>query len=485
MVAVETTGFGYNALPLALGHLFVEDAMTKVLVVDDNPAVRTALGVLFEVHGIASAAAESPKEALETIAHDDIGVVIQDMNFTRDTTSGEEGVELFEQIRKQDPGLPVLLLTAWTSLETAVKLIKQGAADYLAKPWDDQKLVNSVRNLLKMRALHLENARLRQEREQARHDLAARFDLRGIVYASDSMHQLISLAVNIARADVPAFISGPNGSGKEVIADLIQANSPRKDKPFVKVNTGGLPDELMESELFGSEAGAYTGANKMRIGRFEAANGGTLFLDEIGNLSSTGQMKLLRVLQNGEFERLGSNVTQRVDVRLLSATNANLEEAIAKGTFREDLYYRLNVIELCVPPLSARADDILILAEHCLQTAVENTEASPTLGDGARAALLRHAWPGNVRELRNRIQRAILVNTIGSLTAADLGLDGHNTGAALTPQVTVSEKERVEEALRENGGVIARAAERLGMSRQALYRKMEKLGIVMERRLRK
>ena len=253
------------------------------------------------------------------------------MNFRPGATSGDEGVALFRAIRKADPELPVLLMTAWTSLETAVALVREGADDYLGKPWDDAKLVSSVRNLLQAARARGESARRRTERSASRAELAARYDLRGLVYESDAMHRVVSLAVKIAAADVPVLVTGPNGAGKEKLAEIVQANSRGAAGPFVKVNVGALPDELLESELFGAEAGAYTGASRPRPGRFEAADGGTLFLDEIGTLPLDGQVKLLRVLQSGEFERLGSNQTRRVDVRVIGATNTDLPQAIREG----------------------------------------------------------------------------------------------------------------------------------------------------------
>jgi len=265
-------------------------------------------------------------------------------------------------LRAAQPDLPVVLLTAWTQLETAVELVKAGAADYLAKPWDNARLVTTVRKPAAVACGTHCGARTPGPVDRSHADLAARFDLRGIVYRSAAMHAVVQMATQVARANVPVLITGPNGAGKEILAEIIQANSLSKDGPFVRVNAGALPADLLESELFGAEAGAYTGATRAREGRFEAAHGGTLFLDEIGNLPMTGQAKLLRVLQTGEFERLGSSQTRKVDVRIVSATNAPLGDAIRQGRFREDLYYRLNVIELPVPPLADRRDDILPLA---------------------------------------------------------------------------------------------------------------------------
>jgi DNA-binding NtrC family response regulator len=455
--------------------------MLSVLIVEDQPAVAKALTVLFEIHDVPCRSTASPAEALEIIDREEIGVVIQDMNFSPGSTSGSEGMDLFRRMRAIDPELPVLVVTAWTSLETAVRMVKEGASDYLAKPWDDAKLLSSVRNLMRLRTLQLENDRLKHEKTRARDELAARFDMRGMVYESAALHRVVALAVQVAAADVPVLVTGPNGAGKEKIAEIVQANSRRREKPFVKVNAGALPDELLESELFGAEAGAFTGAAKRRIGRFEAADGGTLFLDEIGNLSPAGQAKLLRVLQSGEFERLGSAETRRVDVRLIAATNIDLRAAIAQGRFREDLLFRLNVIELAVPPLRDRPEDILPLVDSFLKAA--GAEPPRTLSPAARAALLEHPWPGNVRELMNRLQRAVLVAAAPALEPADLGLGPTDVPAAAEPGAE-GERRQLELVLRESGGMVSRAASRLGVSRQALYRRMEKLGIVLERRPR-
>ncbi len=273
----------------------------KVLTVDDPQAVRTALGLLLELNGMQCLTAQSPEQALDLIRTEDVGVVVQDMNFAKDTTSGEEGAQLFADIRRLDPDLPVILITAWTSLETAVKLVKQGATDYIAKPWDDQKLVVTVQNLFALFRARRENLSRSTREARARSELSNSYDLCGVVYKSAGMRLTITLAVNVARSDVPVLIQGPNGSGKEKVAEIVQANSRRKDKPFVRVNASPLPVRLLEAELFGAEAGAFTGATKLRIGRFEAAHQGTLFLDEIGNLSAAGQMRLLRVLQTGEM----------------------------------------------------------------------------------------------------------------------------------------------------------------------------------------
>jgi DNA-binding NtrC family response regulator len=457
----------------------------KVLIVDDEPAILHALGVLFDLHEIAHLGTRSPEEAQYLLRREAIGVVVQDMNFGGQATSGEQGVALFRALREIDPEVPVLLMTAWASLENAVRLIKQGADDYLAKPWDDDKLVLSVQNLLRMRRLQLDNRRLAEERRLAREEIHSRYDLRGIVYESAAMHELVTLAANVAASDAPILITGPSGSGKERLAEIVQANSRRRGRQFLRVNVGALPAELLEAELFGAEAGAYTGATRMRIGLFETADGGTLFLDEIDALPPAGQVKLLRVLQSGEFQRLGSSAPRHADVRVISASNADLRAAIDAGRFREDLYYRLNVIELAVPPLERRLDDVLPLARHFLAVFAPADRPRPfVLSPDAERALAAHRWDGNVRELENRVRRATLTATGDEIGAAELGLGAEPPDSSPVPAEgpLAPERAQVEHALLAAGGIVARAAEQLGLSRQALYRRMERLGIVVERR---
>jgi len=446
----------------------IEDRLAHrtVLVADDSEAVRTAFQVLLSLHGARVLGASSPAEALAAVRSQEVDLIIQDMNFRREATSGEEGVALFRELRALHPDVPVILLTAWTHLETAVDLVKAGAADYIAKPWDDARLLTTVRNLLELRAAVEENVATRANRAEARARLAERYDLKGLVYESDALHTVASMAAQVAHADVPVLITGPNGAGKEVLADIVHANSARKSQPYVKVNAGALPDQLIEAELFGTEAGAFTGA-KARAGRFEAADGGTLFLDEIGNLPLAGQAKLLRVLQTGEYERLGSNTTRRANVRIVAATNMPLREAIREGRFREDLYYRISVIELALPPLAERRDDVLPLTRAFLGQGARLTS-------DAERALLHYSWPGNVRELRNVLQRAELLAGAGPISATTLNLPAVLPARSDEP---VLDRTTINRVLDENGHTVAQAARQLGISRQALYRRMEKLGI--------
>ena len=443
--------------------------MPSILVIDDNPSVGTALDLLFSLHEIRCLRAETPQAGLDLLAREDVDLVIQDMNFHADTTSGDEGVALFHDIRQRHPDLPVILLTAWTQLESAIELVKAGAADYLAKPWDDRKLVATVNNLLELGESRRELAQANASERKRRDALLKDYDLRGIVFADPASENALALACQVARSDLPVLITGPNGAGKERYAEIVHANSQVANGPFVALNCGALPAELIEAELFGAEAGAYTGANKPREGKFEAADGGTLFLDEIGTLPLAGQVKLLRVLETGRFERLGGNRERSVKVRIVSATNANLQALIADGRFREDLYYRLNGIEVRLPPLAQRPRDILPLARHFLP-------AGKRLGEDAERALQRHAWPGNVRELRNAVQRAALLARGDTVSAADLDLPSAPASAVATSS---DEPDRavIEAALQRNGGVLAQAAADLGLSRQALYRRLDRLGI--------
>jgi len=442
-----------------------------ILVIDDNPAVATALSVLFSLHDFDTIHADTPEGGLSMLERRDVDLVIQDMNFTEDTTSGEEGEALFATIRERFPDLPVILLTAWTQLSSAVDLVKAGASDYIGKPWDDRKLLASVANLIELgRSRQVLKARDAADR-RSQQSLRERFDLCGMVFADPATERMLSLACQVARADVPVLITGPNGAGKECIASIIQANSAVKGGPFVTVNCGALPSELIEAELFGAEAGAYTGASKARQGKFEAADGGTLFLDEIGNLPPNGQMKLLRVLETGRFSRLGSNSEKQVKVRVISATNADLPAMIRDGSFREDLFYRLNVIEVELPPLAKRPADILPLARLFLGDEHE-------LGPDAEAALMHYRWPGNVRELKNVMQRARLLASRPVVSAADLGLPAATAAAAVVGMADDDpDAQDIRAALERAGGVIAQAAAELGLSRQALYRRMDRLGI--------
>jgi DNA-binding NtrC family response regulator len=443
-----------------------------VLIIDDNASVAMALEVLLSLYDIASLSATTPEQGLAILHENAIDLVIQDMNFSEDTTSGAEGVALFEKIRLTYPDLPVILLTAWTHLDAAVNLIKAGAADYLSKPWNDQRLIATVQNLLELSQLNYAlQSRVKKERKAKRH-LQENFNLCDLIWQDTATERVFEMACQVARSDVSVLITGPNGSGKEGIAQVLQANSSVKSGPFVVLNCGAVPADLIEAELFGAEAGSYTGAVKARAGKFQAAHGGTLFLDEIGNLPLSGQMKLLRVLETGRFSPLGSNQEKQVKVRVVSATNADLPAMIKSGLFREDLYYRLNVIELRMPALCERPDDILPLAQHFLGE-------HKMISAAAQEVLQQYAWPGNVRELKNCMQRANLLSLSEMIEVADLGLSSEALQSKkITPELDGDlDKASIEKALQQARGVIAQAAASLGLSRQALYRRMDRFGI--------
>ncbi|MDP2713496.1 sigma-54 dependent transcriptional regulator [Rheinheimera sp.] len=438
--------------------------MLKLLVIDDNQPICQALQTLFALQGYQVLCANSPEQAWQLLSQHNIDLILQDMNFSAGQMQGSQGQTLFYRVRGQYPAIPIVLMTAWTQLEMVVELVKAGATDYIAKPWDDQRLLLTVANALKLKQLSEQQQRAEQERNAA----FAGKDLCNLVFASSQMQQLLQMTLQLAPSAAAVLITGPNGAGKEGIANVLHANSPRKNKPFIKVNMGALPADLMEAELFGAEAGAYSGAGKTRIGRFEAADGGSVFLDEIGNLSLAGQAKLLRVLQTGEFERLGSSTTRKVDVRLISATNSDLTAAIHRGDFRQDLYYRINVVQLALPALAQRPDDILPLARYFLA-------GKKALSAAAEQLLANYRWPGNVRELQNVCQRALLLSSNSEIQSADLGLpDTVISGKRVLDDI---DREQLQQALLQAGGVISRAAKQLGISRQALYRRMEYYGI--------
>jgi len=438
----------------------------KILVIDDNPDIAHALTILFTINNIDCDHQLTPEAGLTALNNGRYDLVIQDMNFTKDTTSGSEGIELFTEIRQRFDDLPIILMTAWAHLETAVDLVKSGASDYIGKPWDDDKLIVTINNLLELSELQQAQRHSAVKHNKQRQALADKFDLCGMRFQSDAMLDLLKITTQVAHADVSVLITGPNGAGKEKIAEIVQANSSCKAGPFIKVNVGALSQDLMAAELFGAEAGSYTGITKRRIGRFELADNGTLFLDEIGNLSLDGQAKLLRVLETGEFERIGGSETLKVKVRIISATNADIKSAIARGDFREDLYYRLNVIELPLLPLNKRKSDILPLAEHFLGEEFQLTEL-------AAQVLKYYPWPGNIRELKNVMQRASLLANDKVIDEKVLGLQ-----VDLPEQIRPSNEEvtanDIQSAIAQASGVISEAAKLLGLSRSALYRRMKK-----------
>lgn len=442
-----------------------------ILIIDDDPAIRASLQLLLRRAGHEAKAAGGPAEAMDEVRAAPPALVLLDMNFSR-YTSGEEGLTLLRQIKIFAPAVPVILMTAWGTIDLAVEGMRAGAFDFITKPWDNRRLLDRISVALDMTAAEAPEA------------VATRFDRAGIVGSSVGLRQVLETAARVAPTNAPVLITGESGTGKELVAEAIHRNSRRRRGPFVKVNLGGLPQSLFESEMFGHCKGAFTDALADRVGRFEAADGGTIFLDEIGELDLTCQVKLLRVLQEQSFEPLGSSVTRRVDVRVVCATNADLPRLVAERRFREDLFYRINLVNIELPPLRYRTDDIAPLTAHFLAAAARaNGLPEPSVTPDALAWLRSLPWPGNIRELRNAVERTLIVSGTATLGADDFrravpAARGVAAPAQPAPGGTLDrlEHDRIADAMRRHGGNISRAAAELGLSRGALYRRLEKFG---------
>ena len=457
--------------------------MPRILIADDQADVLAALSLLLKGERFQIEGTSSPDGVLRAIESQDFDVVLIDLNYARDTTSGSEGLDLLTRIRAADPTLPVVVMTAWGSVDLAVEAMRRGARDFIQKPWDNARLLAVLRTQVELaealrrgRRLEAENLALRDSASGATSDLPQ------IVADSPAMKAVLNLVERIGPADANVLITGENGTGKEVITRLLHSMSSRRSKPLISLNAGALAEGVFESELFGHVRGAFTDAKSDRVGRFELADGGTLFLDEIGNVPLNLQAKLLRVLETGEFERVGSSKTQKVNVRLLSATNADLSAEVAQGKFRQDLLFRLNTVEIRLPPLRDRGEDIPRLAEHFVRMHRERYRR-PIMGFSAEAldALRHHLWPGNVRELDHVIERAVLMSTGSVVTAFDLALESTPDArlSARLEEMSLEDAERllIKKALARFEGNANRAAEALGLSRSALYRRLQKYGL--------
>ena len=456
----------------------MKTASTRILIADDQTDVLEALRLLLKADGYQIESASSPAAIMGALDTRDFDAVLMDLNYTRDTTSGEEGLEVVSRIQAADPTLPVIVMTAWGSIELAVEAMRRGARDFVQKPWENARLstilrtqVELGRSLRKERRLEAENQLLRTENRPA------------FIADAPAMQPVLQLIARVGPSDANVLITGEHGTGKEVVAKTLHALSERAAKPMVTVNVGGLPEGVFESEMFGHVKGAFTDAKTDRVGRFDLADGGTLFLDEIANVPLSQQAKLLRVLETGELERVGSSKTQRVDVRILSATNANLKEEVAAGRFRGDLLFRLNTIEVHLPPLRDRREDIPPLASFFLGIHARRYRNNLTGFDSAAMQLLtRHGWPGNVRELDHAVERAVLMAQNTTIAAADLGLSSNHEAAVDGSRLEDMSMEDVEsflirKALTRYGNNVSQAASALGLSRSALYRRMQRYGI--------
>jgi DNA-binding NtrC family response regulator len=456
--------------------------MKTILVVDDDPSVTASLGLLLRQAGYAVRAAGGAGEALSLVDGEAIDLVLQDMNFSR-RTSGEEGLALLREIRVRHARLPVVLMTAWGSIGLAVQGMRAGAADFVTKPWTNPQLLQSVRTALGLAETRPQEAAALSTRDE----LDERYDLGSLVGDDPRLLAVLEVVGRVAPTDASILITGESGTGKELVAEAVHRNSRRRDRPFVKVNLGGIAPTLFESEMFGHVKGAFTDARADRVGRFALAEGGTIFLDEIGEVEPSVQVKLLRVLQDRTYEVLGSSVTRNADVRVVSATNRDLVAMVQQGQFREDLFYRLNLITLHLPPLRERPGDIALLAGRFLRTfAQAYGREALSLSPAALRWLSAQPWPGNVRQLRQWLERTVLVSSHDRLEPSDLettaAMEAKGTAPDALPPVgsmTLDEIERamIVKSLRHHGGNLTRVAESLGMSRPALYRRLEKYGI--------
>ena len=443
----------------------------RILVADDQPDVVEALRLLLKGEGYVIEAAHSPADAAALVGARDFDAAIIDLNYSRDTTSGREGLGLLERIRAFDASLPVVVMTAWASIDTAVEAMRRGAQDYIEKPWDNGRLLTVLRNAVELGRATRRNQRLEGENAALRAARRTTF-----VATAPSMRPVLQLMERVGPSDANVLVTGEHGTGKELVATLLHRSSARASGPFVAVNLGGIADGVFESEMFGHVKGAFTDARMDRAGRFEVAEGGTLFLDEIANLSAAQQAKLLRVLQSGEYERVGSSKVRQANVRVVAATNADVEAEVRAGRFREDLLFRINTIELHLPALRDRREDIAPLAHAYLESHAQRyRKTARAFEPSAMQALLEHPWPGNVRELGHVIERAVLLASGDTIRLGDLALRGTSTAPIRLEDLPLAkvEKDLVRKALARHGGNVSRTARALGLSRSALYRRLE------------
>ena len=446
-----------------------------ILIADDQPDVLEALRFLVKGEGYQAEAVNSPPAAIDAVESRDFDVVLMDLNYTRDTTSGQEGLDLLNRIQGLDSTLPVIVMTAWGSVELAVEAMRRGARDFIQKPWDNARLSAILKTQIELGRALRKGQRLEAENRVLR---AERFPQ--LIAHSAAMRPVLDVISRVGPSDANVLITGENGTGKGLVAQTLHSVSLRATRPLVTVNTGGLAEGVFESELFGHVKGAFTDAKVDRVGRFEMADGGTLFLDEIANISMGLQSKLLRTLETGEFERVGSSKTRRVDVRVFSATNADLAAQVSEGRFRQDLLFRLNTIELRLPPMRDRREDIPLLAAHFLHQHAEHyRKPLSTFDEGAVKALLAHAWPGNVRELDHAVERAVLMAQGDVIRAADLGLRAGREGPPRLEEMSLEDVEAllIKKALARFNGNVSHAANALGLSRSALYRRLQRYGL--------
>ncbi len=451
------------------------DSSPRILIADDQPDVLEALRMLLKGEGYRTEFAASPAAIMQALDTRDFDVVLMDLNYTRDTTSGQEGLDLLSRIQMLDSSLPVVVMTAWGNVELAVEAMRRGARDFIQKPWDNARLLNILRTQFELAQALRKGVRLEAENRLLRDEGRPR-----LIAGSEIMKPILDLIARVGPSDANVLITGEHGTGKEVVAQTLHSISLRASKPLVTVNAGGLSEGVFESELFGHVKGAFTDAKSDRVGRFEMAEGGTLFLDEIANVPMNLQNKLLRVLEIGEYERVGSSKTRKANVRILSATNADLNEEVNAGRFRQDLLYRLNTIEIRIPPLRDRRSDTPLLAMHFLrQHATRYRKCLTGFEEAALQILLDYPWPGNIRELDHAVERAVLMAQGSVVRASELGLRPGREGSPRLEEMSLEEVEcfLIKKALARYEGNVSRAAEALGLSRSALYRRLQRFGL--------
>jgi DNA-binding NtrC family response regulator len=452
-----------------------DSSLPRILIADDQPDVLESLRLLLKPEGFQTEAVSSPAALLAAVETKDFDVALIDLNYARDTTSGQEGLDLLTRLQSLDSTLPIVVMTAWGSIELAVEAMRRGARDFVQKPWENARLLSILRTQLELGRALRRGARLEAENRVLRAE-----GLPTLIAESPAMRPLLELVARVGPSDANVLITGEHGTGKEVVARTLHALSNRASKPMVTVNTGGLAEGVFESELFGHVKGAFTDAKTDRVGRFELAEGGTLFLDEIANITPSQQARLLRVIESGEYERVGSSRTRRADVRIISATNANLTEEVRAGRFREDLLFRLNTVEIHLPPLRDRREDIPLLANHFLrQQAMRYRKHLEGFDEAAMRSLLSCPWPGNVRELDHVVERAVLLAQGDLVRVSDLNLRPARDSAPRLEEMSLEEVERflVQKALERFAGNVSQAAEFLGLSRSGLYRRLQKHGL--------
>jgi DNA-binding NtrC family response regulator len=452
-----------------------ESAVPRVLIADDQPDVLEALRLLLKGEGYRIESAGSPAAILEAIDGDEFDAVLMDLNYARDTTSGQEGLDLISQLRSHDSTLPIVVMTAWGSVEVAVEAMRRGARDFVQKPWENARVLTIVRT-----QVELARALRRQQRLEAE-NRSLKPDVRPMLIAEAvSMRPVLELISRVGPSEANVLVTGENGTGKGTVAQAIHAVSARAGKGLVTVNAGGLSEGVFESELFGHVKGAFTDAKTDRVGRFELADGGTLFLDEIANVPLNLQPKLLRVLETGDFERVGSSRTRQANVRIVSATNSNLGEEVAAGRFRQDLLFRLNTIEIQLPPLRERREDIPALATNFLRGHAQRYRKNITgFETAALQALLDHPWPGNIRELDHAVERGVLMAQGAAIRLGELGLRIDRDATSRIEDMSLEDVEGflIKKAMARFDGNVSQAAKALGLSRSALYRRLQRYGL--------